>query len=657
MKRIRKVSSPVKLRPTMWFMLSTVSTLCGVPSPANAGTPALPSGGHFIAGSGSITGNKAGTTLTINQNTSRGVIDWDGFSIDGGHRVNFNNGSGATLNRVTGGDPSLIVGALTATGSVYLINPQGIVVGPTGTVSTGGRFVASTLDTDSTAFMNNAPLTLAGTSNHKVINLGKIGSSGGDVFLVSANEVDNFGSISARNGTAELDVGRQVLLQDSSSGQQVFVQTSSAGTVRNTGAIKAAQISLQAADGNIFALSGNHEVLRATGTATRNGHVWLVADTGTVDLGGKVEARNLDRSGGTVDTSAGNLMLCDCGPTVSAGLWNITTPSFVIGDTAARSFSRSLNSGTSVNLQTTGASGQSGNIDVASNLAWDGGASLNLAAYRSIFIDKGVVENRGSGNLTLRADSTAIDNGGTVANFSTIDWSKSTGGVSAYYDMNGSYRPGTLVGNAAWTSPTYSGLVTQITGYQLINSLSDFASVPSQMFATGSTGNYALGRDIDAQGNQIGPFDWDVPKGFAPAFMGQFDGMGHTIDHATIDAGLFLAIGRGGVVRNLGLTNVNAIGGYYDNTAFGIVAADNQGLIVNTHTSGTMNIDVGLNRPPPTGVIGTNEGTIVNSSVDVTLITNGDSYSALGLVGSNSGTIIPPSPTAAATADLATTAP
>ena len=106
---------------------------------------ALPDGGHFVAGSGSISGNA--DSLRVNQTSGRGVIDWSHFSIGGGNRVTFDNGNGATLNRVTGGDPSAIFGTLSATGSVYLINPQGILIGPGGVISTGGRFVASTLDT------------------------------------------------------------------------------------------------------------------------------------------------------------------------------------------------------------------------------------------------------------------------------------------------------------------------------------------------------------------------------------------------------------------------------------------------------------------------------------------------------------------------------
>ncbi len=113
--------------------------------------PPLPAGGNFVA-SGTISGG--GSALTINQTGSRGVIDWNSFSIGGGRTVTFNNGTGATLNRVTGGDPSVILGQLHASGSVYLINPQGVLVGPGGVVATGGRFVASTLDVDNNAFMD-----------------------------------------------------------------------------------------------------------------------------------------------------------------------------------------------------------------------------------------------------------------------------------------------------------------------------------------------------------------------------------------------------------------------------------------------------------------------------------------------------------------------
>ncbi len=86
--------------------------------------------------------------LTIDQTSGKAIVNWSGFSIGQGGTVTFNNGSGATLNRVTGSaTQSAIAGNLNATGSVYLINPNGVIVGKTGVVKVGGNFVASTLRT------------------------------------------------------------------------------------------------------------------------------------------------------------------------------------------------------------------------------------------------------------------------------------------------------------------------------------------------------------------------------------------------------------------------------------------------------------------------------------------------------------------------------
>ncbi len=180
---LTRVRRPLPL--ALWVQLA-FAAWC-VPMAQAAGP--LPQGGAFVRGQGAI--NSGTSSLTIDQSSSRGVIDWHSFSIGNGKTVAFNNGSGATLNRVTGGDLSLILGKLTATGSLYLINPQGIVVGPSGVVSTGGRFIASTLDICNDAFMNGGDaLTLSGKSDASVVNLGRISSSGGDVFLIARHRTN-----------------------------------------------------------------------------------------------------------------------------------------------------------------------------------------------------------------------------------------------------------------------------------------------------------------------------------------------------------------------------------------------------------------------------------------------------------------------------------
>jgi filamentous hemagglutinin family protein len=266
----------------------------------------LPQGGHFVAGTGSI--GTQGITETITQTSQRGIIDFNSFSIGKSGAVKINNGMGATLDRVTGGNLSQIMGTLSATGSVYLVNPQGVVVGKSGVITTGGSFVASSLDISNQNFMAGSTLRFEGKgqSDGMVKNLGSISSSGGDVFLI-ARSVVNSGSINAPNGTVGLGAGQEVLLKDMSVGGGRMTVRFGKGDVKNKGTIAAAQAELRAAGGNVYALAGNHAgMIRATGSAMRGGHVWLTAG-GSVFASGSISASNRDGSGGRVTIKATKL--------------------------------------------------------------------------------------------------------------------------------------------------------------------------------------------------------------------------------------------------------------------------------------------------------------------------------------------------------------
>lgn len=623
----------VSLAPAMAALASG-----SLPCSAAAGT--LPTNGTFVAGAGTI--GTSGSAMTIDQKGSRGVIDWSQFSIGRGNRVSFNNGTGATLNRVTGGDPSVILGALSATGSVYLINPQGIVVGPGGKITTGGSFVASTLDTCNCTFMKGNMPTFKGDSSASVVNLGTIGSTGGDVYLLARSSVVNAGKIRAPKGVAGLATGADIFLGDASSGQPVYVQTGSGGSVINFGSVRAAQVSLQAADGNIFAFAGNHASIRATGTATRDGHVWLVADTGNVSLHGPIEARNADGSGGTVDVDARTLSFNN-GTLVKAKQWNITTPAFAVDGAAAGALQRSLNKGTSIGVTTTADDGASGDIDIASSLQWRGAGSLTLSAYRSLTIEAGTtLANRGTGNVTLRADANGLDNGASVTNLGTIDWSKSLGNVAAFYDMNRTYTPGTQTANTAWVPAPMSGLRDQITGYALVNSYTDLQNVAKNL-----SGNYALGTDIDASASTDRNY---VPLGNVDTpFSGQFNGLGQRINNLSIyqsvagdhgehgmvlqTQGLFGFIGPTGLVSNLGVSGIGNGNGYGQYAAYGLLAGINEGTIARANTSGYTSVFSGFAYASIVGgLVGENRGTISRSSSSVSIDSEGDNG---GLVGDN----------------------
>lgn len=252
----------------------------------------LPTGGNFVSGSGHI--SATATQLTVNQTSKNGIINWGSFSIGSGNGVQINNGSGATLNRVIGSSLSQIDGSLKATGSVYLINQNGIVVTPTGQIVTVGDFVASTLAADP-GLSGNGPVHFHGTSTAPLQNGGTI-TSGGNAVLIGISPA-NSGTISAPNGIAALVSGSDVTLQPGPGPLQIRVNTGS-GDVTNSGSIAAAQAMLSAVGGNVYALAGNISTLSATQVAKVDGHVWLTAG-GSVDIAAPIN------SSGTVTINAG----------------------------------------------------------------------------------------------------------------------------------------------------------------------------------------------------------------------------------------------------------------------------------------------------------------------------------------------------------------
>lgn len=289
-----------------------------IPAEALAGA-VLPTGGTVVTGSASI--DTGPSSVTVNQSSATGIINWNTFSIGAGNSVQFNNGSGSTLSRVTGNVTSEIDGALTATGTLYLVNPAGVVVGPSGSVLTGGSFIASAHDISNDQYLNAGAIEFSDTSTAAVINAGTISSANGDVALI-ARKVENSGTISAPNGTAALLAGYDVLMGETSGENGKFlVKVGGKDTSAvNTGTIKAAEIEMRANGGNVYALAGNTDaVVKATGVTTSGGRVFLTAGSGgTVKSTAHIVARKrpakpaarpTDLDGGTITVTGGTVDL------------------------------------------------------------------------------------------------------------------------------------------------------------------------------------------------------------------------------------------------------------------------------------------------------------------------------------------------------------
>jgi len=136
---------------------------------------ANPTGGVVVRGNAAITTGPE--RVTVDQRSGKAVINWNGFSIETGEVTQFNQpGKHAiALNRVITNRPSRINGQLQANGNVWLINQNGVTVGPQGKVEAQG-FLATTSDIADDNFMrgryrSNRP---SPDPNAKVVNRGHI---------------------------------------------------------------------------------------------------------------------------------------------------------------------------------------------------------------------------------------------------------------------------------------------------------------------------------------------------------------------------------------------------------------------------------------------------------------------------------------------------
>jgi len=260
-----------------------------------------------------------GGELRIVQHTDRSVIDWQSFSIATNEVTRFvqPRQNSAVLNRVIGTSPSRIDGHLLANGHVFLINANGVVIGPAGRIDVGG-FVASTLDVDIDEFMDGRALRFRGDSPEAIVNLGEISASGGDVFLIGAS-VTNSGRIDAPGGRVGIAAGTDVLLMDS--GDERIKVRIGRGSIVNEGTIRARVAELKAHGGNIAALAiRNDGKIQARSISREGSKIYLRSrDGGRIVNTGELTARSDEASGPEVIIDAGAEGAFEGGGTIDAG--------------------------------------------------------------------------------------------------------------------------------------------------------------------------------------------------------------------------------------------------------------------------------------------------------------------------------------------------
>ncbi|KWF95450.1 hypothetical protein WL93_00100 [Burkholderia diffusa] len=203
--------------------------------------------------------------------------------------------------------PSSINGLVQGNGRVFLINPNGILVGQSGAINVQGGFVASTGNISDSAFMQGGAMVLSGGKGQIQV-LGTISAPGGDITLVAPAVAVGAGATLTAGTKINLVAADQVML--SNGNITVMPGSGGNGTVSVAGTLKAAKVMLAAVNDNLGALAINTTgMIQATGTTTNpDGSIQIVASGGgNVQVGGTLQAQNADGTGGTVQVSGQNV--------------------------------------------------------------------------------------------------------------------------------------------------------------------------------------------------------------------------------------------------------------------------------------------------------------------------------------------------------------
>lgn len=291
-----------------WMVVGCIWHLSSVPvGLANPVNPTVVTGEATVSGVGT-------DLVTIQQASQHAIIHWSQFNIAPSEVTSFLQPvGGIALNRIFDASPSLINGALNATGTIFLLNPNGVLFGPNAQVNVGG-LVASSLHMTDADFLAGiyrfggaaTHLGLGETAfNAMVRNEGTITAGPFGVYLFAHN-VENAGIIRSPDGHIALAAGASAYLSNRPDGRGLFVEvTAPTGQATNLKDLVAdgGQVSLF---GKVVNQSG---LIQANSVQTKSGRVELIAtDAVTLADGSRILARGDATgvsNGGTVIAKAG----------------------------------------------------------------------------------------------------------------------------------------------------------------------------------------------------------------------------------------------------------------------------------------------------------------------------------------------------------------
>ncbi len=379
--------------------------------------------------------------LNVVQATPQVVIKWQSFSIGANETVSFSgpSASAAVLNLVTGTNPSIILGQLTANGQVFTVNLNGVLYGERTTVTVSG-LVTTTATISSQNFMAGGSLVFSPGSNlgATIVNHGEISLSKGGLLAFVAPGVENSGVIRAPLGSVALGSADAFTLDPNGTpliqlvddnfvapslvdpeGELLGSLVSNSGAIRATGGdVLLAASTVQPIVSSSIDMSG---VTRARTANLQPGEIVVDAGPGPAIVSGTLDASgvNTGEHGGDVEVlgnstelAAGSLidLAGDAGGGIAA-----------IGTTLARAEGGPSVSGEPLANTTTVAQG--GQITADALTAGHGGVVTVLSQDATSM----------AGSITARGGSQSGDgglveiSGGTLSVIGTVDLSAANG--------------------------------------------------------------------------------------------------------------------------------------------------------------------------------------------------------------------------------------
>ncbi len=268
----------------------------------------LPTAPEVVSGTATI--SSTGGEQTITASSDRTIIEWFDFSCSNGESVTFTlpNTTSAILNRVTGSNQSVINGLIASNGQVFLVNTNGVLVGPTGNIHVASLLV-SNINLSNADFLAGNPLQFSGSPSTQLENQGIL-QVDDDFLVLVGSRIVNSGEIRSSNYIG-MAAGRDIAINTSTQAITItpVVDTPALTGIAQSGIIEGKTIDLEV-DGNLYELAINltgSSITRAKRDATNSAMVRMIGVGGgtvRVEDQSAILSSNLNSTGGSVIVSA-----------------------------------------------------------------------------------------------------------------------------------------------------------------------------------------------------------------------------------------------------------------------------------------------------------------------------------------------------------------